>query len=122
MPDLFHQFGNDLTVSASGDLATVDGTPLGEQRVLRRILTNQGAYIWELTYGAGLPAKIGSTIQSDALTGLILTQMYLEDIVARTPLPTVLVTKTAPGIFSVSIKYTDAYTGLQASLSFDLGE
>ena len=47
MPDLAHQFGADLVAGATGDLAVVDGPALGRQRVLRRLLTNPGDYIWQ---------------------------------------------------------------------------
>ena len=64
--DLAHWFGQDLNVAASGDLLTVDGTAKGQQRVLRRLLTNPGDYIWEPTYGAGLASKIGQPFDASA--------------------------------------------------------
>lgn len=54
MPDLSHQWGSDLLIGPTGDLATASGTELGQQRVLRRLLTNASDYIWHLGYGAGL--------------------------------------------------------------------
>ena len=54
MHDIAHQWGSDLLTSSVGDLASVSGPLLGQQRVLRRLLTNPGDYIWQLDYGAGL--------------------------------------------------------------------
>ena len=59
MPDLAHEFGADLQAGPTGDLALADGAALGRQRVLRRLLTNPGDYIWHPTYGAGLARFVG---------------------------------------------------------------
>ena len=47
MPDLSHEFGADLLAGPTGDLAVAAGAGLGRQRVLRRLLTNPGDYIWQ---------------------------------------------------------------------------
>jgi len=123
MPDIFHEWDTDLFASATGDLATVDGTTLGEQRVLRRLLTNPGDYIWHLDYGAGLRQKIGTIQNADELRGLILAQMALEAVV-QPGSAVVTVTPLASNLsqVAINIQYQDAYTGQQASLSFDLAE
>lgn len=122
MPDLYHQWGQDLQVTASGDLAVVDGTVLGQQRVLRRLLTNQGDYIWHLGYGAGLPARVGQLLDRPALIAAIRSQMFQEPIVSQSPLPTVDIRPLSgdPGSLSVNITYVDAQTGQQVALSFDV--
>jgi hypothetical protein len=61
LSDLNHYIGNDLTASNTGDLQPVDTTVRGQQRVLRRLLTNPGDYIFHPNYGAGLPQWIGRT-------------------------------------------------------------
>lgn len=119
MADLAQWFGQDLETSASGDLLAIDGTILGQQRVLRRLLTNPGAYIWELTYGAGLASYVGQTLDLSGLQALILTQISLESAVAADPPPVVTV-KTIPGGIYVQILYVDADTGKQVNLSFDV--
>ena len=48
MADISHTFGADLSLSATGDLLCVTGDTLTQQRVLRRLLTNAGDYIWQL--------------------------------------------------------------------------
>lgn len=121
MPDLSHEWGGDLEVSATGNLLLVDGTKLGVQRVLRRLLTNRGEYIWHPDYGAGLPGRVGLLLDVTAVVSAIRAQLYQESVVSRTPAPTITVMPLSdPGTFYVSIQYIDAQTGQQASVSFDL--
>ena len=115
--DLAHWFGQDLNVAASGDLLTVDGVAKGTQRILRRLLTNPGDYIWHPDYGAGLASKIGQPFDAEACEALIKAQIYLEASVARSPQPVITVTEITNGL-SVSIQYTDNDTGQVVALSF----
>ena len=78
MADLFHWFGNDLQVDPSGDLLTVEGTVKGQQSIVRRLLTAAFGYIFEITYGAGLSAFIGTPTALAAVEGVIRSQLYLE--------------------------------------------
>lgn len=117
--DLAHWFGQDLNVAASGDLLTVDGIVKGQQRVLRRLLTNPGDYIFEPTYGAGLASKIGQPFDPAACAALVKSQIFLEQVVARDPAPTISVTQITGGLF-VSIAYTDSDTGQVVPLSFSV--
>src|SRR6185312_2121492 len=98
MADLFGWWGQDLTILPNGDLLAVDGTIEGEQRVMRRLLTNPGDYIWQLEYGAGLPRYVGQPEQDDAISALIMSQMMLESAVAQSPLPSVSTTSITNGI------------------------
>jgi phage baseplate assembly protein W len=95
--------------------ATVEG----EQRVLRRLLTSPGTYIWHLEYGAGLPQYVGQPVVPSAINSLIVSQMFLEDSVARDPLPTVHTRKIVNGI-NVDIKYADNRVGRIVTLGFDI--
>jgi hypothetical protein len=115
--DLAHWYGNDLNASAGGDLLTVSGVDKNKQRLLRRLLTNGGSYIWEAAYGAGLAAKVGSPFSAAAAQALIKSQMFLESFVARDPAPTVNVTAFTGGL-SVQILYYDNSTGQNVPLSF----
>ena len=117
MPDLDHTCGSDLSVTASGDLGTVDGTAFGEQRVIRRLVTNPSAYIWHLDYGGGLPALVGQPTHPGDIESLILAQMLLEQGIAQIPAPTVATTADATGNATVSIVYTDAATGESTTLT-----
>lgn len=122
--DLDHFIGADLSVSATGDLQGVTDTKRGQQRVLRRLLTNPGDYIFQPTYGAGLPSYVGSTADIAKIKALISGQMFLEDAVARSPAPVVDV-KAIPsgdgGGFAIAIRYADAPTGQPVTLSFNVG-
>ena len=117
MADVAHYFGNDLSLSAAGDLAVATGSQLGRQRVLRRLLTNPGDYIWHQDYGAGLPAKVGSLATSAELRGLVLSQILLEAAVAQDPAPVVTVTAILNGQ-QIYVGYTDAFTGDPVQLNF----
>ena len=107
MFDINHTFGGDLAVDVSGDLATASGSALGQQRVLRRLLTNAGDYIWQLTYGAGLPSMIGMPADAAAIAGLVRSQIFLEGAVGQTPTPVIDV-ETQGSIVSLQITYTAA--------------
>ena len=126
--DLFHYWNEDLSVSPTGDLQLVDTTLEGEQRVLRRLMTNAADpsvlysladYIWHPAYGAGLPKKIGDPIDVDAIRSVIRAQIFLEAAVAVSPDPVINVTEIQSGIF-VEIKYNDAVTHLPVTISFDI--
>ena len=125
LSDLYHYFGADLTPSNSGDLQAVDTTTRGQQRVLRRLLTNPGDYIFHPEYGAGLPQWIGKPADLAQIRALIRGQLALESSVAQTPPPVITVgpiANPAGGGFAVSIVYNDAATGQPATLHFDVSE
>ena len=119
MPDVSHLWGNDLVVSPHGDIATVDGDSLTEQRIIRRLMTAVRGYIFNLNYGAGLPERIGSVFNLDEVTGVIREQIALEGSVARLPLPQITVVEIANGV-SVTIVYYSAFRGTQKSISFEV--
>ncbi len=118
--DLNQWFGSDLTTSPQGDIATVTGTIRGQQRVLRRLMTNPGSYIWEPTYGAGLPQWVGRIIDVPKVQALCVAQMLLESVVAPSPPPTATVTQSVSDLtqFDVLAGYFDAPTSTPVILSF----
>jgi hypothetical protein len=120
MADLALQFGGDLTVGPTGDLAVADGAALTLQRVLRRLLTNQGDYIWQLAYGAGLGQFVGQPGAPAAIYGVIRTQLLQEAGVAPTPSPVVSTVVGSDGTVTASLTYTDAATGQASTVSFSL--
>lgn len=123
MNDISHVWGSDLAVSASGDLAVVSGSSLGQQRVLRRLLTNPGDYIWQLNYGAGLAAYVGSPANATLITATIRSQIFQESAVARTPEPVIDVQVSPAGSLSTiyaDIRYTDSLTGETQVLTFSV--
>ncbi len=130
MNDLDQYFGSDISLTNTGDLMPVSGTAKGQQRIVRRLMTNPatmnpdgstnvGDYLWHQDYGAGLPAKIGTVFNEAELRALIRGQMLLESCVAKSPEPQIGVQKIANGI-AVSIIYNDAQTNAQQYLSFDV--
>ena len=118
MPELTHLWGTDLAVGPTGDLAVVTGTNAGQQRVLRRLLTNPGDYIWQLDYGAGLAQFIGQPGGESAIRAAIRGQIFKEQAVARTPEPLIDVQFANTGAVYVQIRYADATTGATQILSF----
>lgn len=117
MTDINHNWGGDLSWSATGDLMSVDGTEKGKQRVLRRLLTPPLDYIWDPEFGAGFPAQIGEVTQADELEAIARSQMFMEEAVSQDPLPQV----TSEGQYCtvvVRIKYLDADTGEMAYTGF----
>lgn len=121
MADIWHQFGADLAVGPTGDLASVDGTTLGQQRVLRRLLTNPGDYIWQPDYGAGLAQFVGQPASATQIRAVIRSQIFREATVARMPEPVISVEVDPGGTVFVEIRYADAATGQTQSLAFSIG-
>jgi len=128
--DIDHLWGSDTAVSATADLGTVEGTSRGQQRVIRRLMTNPRAvlpdgsvlpagYPFHPEYGAGLPRYVGLAVDPSEIVALIRGQILLEDSVARVPQPQITVTPITGGL-SISIKYTDAATSTPATLSFNV--
>ena len=117
--DCSHTFGSDLSISASGDVLLANGDTYTRQRILRRLLTNHGQYLWQLAYGAGLRQQVGQTSNLLAIQQVIRSQIFAESSVAQSPAPTVTVTEDATGNLTATIQYYDAATGTQvAPLSF----
>jgi hypothetical protein len=123
MADLSHQWGTDLTIGSTGDIGIATGPLLGQQRLLRRLLTNPGDYIWQLGYGAGLARFIGQPVNPLQITAVIRSQIFKEASVARQPEPLIDV-QIAPGGTSgtvyVYIRYVDADSGQTQVISFSV--
>jgi hypothetical protein len=122
--DISHTFGNDLDETPAGDIAIATGKTLTIQRIIRRLLTVattavKSSYPWEPVYGAGLPERIGYTINVLDLTGLMLAQMRQEAGVAPSPAPTVTIDQSlaAENTFPISVTYTDL-SGTPQSFNF----
>lgn len=123
MNDIFQVWETDLTTSATGDLAVVSGSSLGQQRVLRRLLTNPGDYIWHTDYGAGLASFIGTPANEMQIKATIRSQIFREAAVARIPEPLIDVRVYPSGALStiyVDIRFTDASNGETQTLTFSV--
>ncbi|MDA8252627.1 MAG: hypothetical protein M0Z28_26135 [Rhodospirillales bacterium] len=121
MADLSHLYGADLAIAAGGDLAVAEGTTLGQQRVLRRLLTNPGDYLWNPNYGAGLGQFVGQPVNVARIRSAIRSQIFQEAVVARTPEPTIDVAIATNGAAAVAVAYADATTGGTQTLTFIVG-
>lgn len=118
--DLYHYFGNDISVASNGDLLLVDGLTLSKQRILRRLLTNPGDYIFDLNYGAGLAQFVGqplTTLLKSQITGLITSNMFLETSVSQTPPPVITLQANQTQLFC-QIQYTELSTNTLQVLDF----
>ena len=121
MQDVSQLWGADLVVGPTGDIGLAAGTALGQQRVLRRLLTNPGDYIWHPDYGAGLGQFVGLPADVAQIRAVIRGQIFKEAAVARTPEPKIDVQAAADGSVYVHIRYVDAESGGTQTLSFTVG-
>lgn len=120
MADLHLEWGGDLAASVTGDLVTVEQPQLGTERVLRRLLTNPGAYIWQPGYGAGLARFVGQPVDAAGVEALIRSQMRLEPAVAQDPEPVVTVSTDTGGTLFVEVRYADAATAAAQTVNIQL--
>jgi len=111
MADIAHVIGSDLATGPTGDLAVVDSSDWTQQRILRRLLTNPGSYIWQLAYGAGLPVMLGTIISAQQVSATIRRQLSLEAAVSQQPEPSILVQSGQGGDVFATVSYGDAQTG-----------
>lgn len=121
MQDVAQQYGTDLTIGPTGDLALATGAVLSQQRVLRRLLTNPGDYIWQLQYGAGLGQFVGQTANPLQIKAVIRSQISREPEISQTPAPIVDVRMDITGALYVSLQYVDVTSGQTQLLSFPIG-
>jgi phage baseplate assembly protein W len=120
MADLALLWGRDLSVGPTGDIAVADGTGLTQQRVLRRLLTNAGDYIWQLNYGAGLGKFVGQPGAVAAIQAVARAQMAREAAVASSPAPVIGAAAAADGTVNLSIQYADSQTRQTNLLNFSV--
>ncbi len=121
MQDAALLWGQDLGASSIGDIALVSGTALQQQRVLRRLLTNPGDYIWNPAYGAGLAQFVGTPCNVAAIRATIRSQIFMESSVARLPEPVIDVSSASDGSVYVQIRYVDSASSSTQVLSFSVG-
>jgi phage baseplate assembly protein W len=122
MIDLSLTTSGDLALTPSGSLSPISGVDLSQQRVLRRLLTNPGDYIWHPDYGAGLGLMVGRPVDRLAIQTLVTAQMAQEASVCQQPAPVVTVTSNQNGSVYVGIQYTVINTNQTASLNLTLDQ
>ncbi len=114
-------WNSDLSSDATGDISLAAGTALGQQRVLRRLLTNPGDYVWQPAYGAGLGRFVGDNADPQAIQSAIRSQIFQESCVATSPAPSIDVQPAGNGSIYVNLLYVDAMSGSTQVLSFSVG-
>jgi len=119
LDDVGHYWGGDVILGLTGDFSRASHADRSKQRVLRRLLTNPGDYIFHPAYGAGLPKLVGQAIDLPKTQALIRGQMLLEASVAKSPGPTIKA-RLIPGGLSVAISYTVLPDRQPVSLSFSV--
>ncbi len=117
-------WGADLAVGPTGDINALPISADIQARIIRRLLTNPGDYIWHTDYGAGLGRYVGEPYSPAIIEGAILIQLKLETLVATAPAPTIQIKQSGsgptPGL-AVTVQYQVAGTALAASAAFALG-
>jgi hypothetical protein len=118
--DAFQWWGQDLVLTPSGDIQSVDGLPRDNQRIFRRLCTNGsqsgakiGEYCFHPTYGGSAPWYVGQTAQGLMLEGVIRAQMYMEESVSQSPEPDITINWQSNGDYTATIQYTNDDTGNQ---------
>jgi hypothetical protein len=114
-------WGGDLSVGPSGDIAVSPIQLETQQRIVRRLLTNPGNYIWHTSYGAGLGGYVGVPYSSNTIENTILDQLLNEHLVVTSPPPSVEISQSSGGVFSttsVTIQYqvVGMFTGSSVTL------
>ena len=117
-------WGGDISVGAGGDIAVAPVQIEIQQRLIRRLLTNPGEYIWHTEYGAGLGTFVGEPCSPGLIESTILNQLQHEALVAMNPSPTVQTDQSLTGSFSttsVTIQYQITGTSAGMSVALTLG-
>ena len=118
------EWGGDLSIGPSGDVNVTSIETDIQQRIVRRLFTNRGDYIWNTGYGAGLGGFVGEPRSSEFIESTILNQLQLERLVAVTPTPIVKTSRPSTGLFSttsVTIQYQAAGAFSVNSVVLELG-
>ena len=120
MPDVSLEWNGDFAVSATGGLQLAYGNDLARQRIERRLFTVVKGYLWDQSYGAGLPQKVGSPVSLSALRALVRAQIAHESSVATDP-PANVTVSTDPagdlGLYYIRIDYVSAANGEPVTLT-----
>lgn len=115
--DAAHFLGGDLQVGPTGDLAMATAQDKTQQRLYRRLLTNPGAYLWNLAYGAGLGQFVGQPASPLRVRAVITGQIFQESGISLSPAPTVTVVADQVGNMTANVTYADALTDTTQGLT-----
>jgi hypothetical protein len=118
------EWAGDLSVGPTGDISVAPIETEVQQRIIRRLLTNSGDYIWHTNYGAGLGSYVGEPYSPTFIEGTILSQLQYEVLVTSDPSPIVKTNQSMADSFSsaaVTIQYQVAGTLTGSSVVLGLG-
>jgi len=121
--ELYQNYGFDLQLLPNAQLELVDNGLETQQRILRRLMTNPGAYLFAPDYGAGLGLYIGQNLSNaleHQIKGVITRQMFLENTVVQSPPPKISLSQNGTQL-TVSITYIAKSSGNVYTLSFTVG-
>ncbi len=122
--DIYHYWGSDLQLSATGDLLAVDGVTETNQRIIRALMTAGPEYVFHPAYGAAIGKHVGDALSTGDYSRIqaeIRAIVLRDQNVANNPAPTFTFQASATGYLSVSIEYTYKPTGQLQTLSFNVG-
>lgn len=117
MSSISHLCGGDLLLGKGG-LHVISGAEETRQRLLRRLLTNPGDYIWQPEYGVGLQSMVGEVVIPSVMQAAIRVQVLKDPGVDPGHSVDVTVSAGADGFCLCHISYVDADTGQQQTLDF----
>lgn len=121
--DINQLFGNDITLDATGNLFVAQGIDQTQQALIRRLLTNPGAYIWHPEYGAGVGRFVGENLSAqnfDAIKSTMVSQILEEETIAKVPIPQISFTPLPGNILQCDVLYYNAQTNIAQSISFQV--
>lgn len=119
MISLGHVCGGDLQIDGTG-LSLVSGAEATKQRILRRLLSNPGGYIWHHDYGAGLPQMVGGVVDEGIISTSI-RQSLAEDVGVDSSRPIdVHITPIIGGTVRCHINYFDRINNEAQSLKISI--
>ena len=118
-------WGMDLQTGPTGDIAVLTGRTEIQYRMIRRLLTNPGDYIWHAKYGAGLGGYVGRPFSSQLIESTILYHIQHETLIASAPPPKITTDNGLDASFStasVTIQYhtRDMPDGNAAVIGFNI--
>lgn len=99
--DVYHIIGNDIQLDSTNDLQLVFDTNETNQRIMRRLFTNKGGYIWNSKWGASIPWKIGEPFSQEVYQDIIKevkAAVLEDDDVAKDPPPVIQIETVFNGI------------------------
>ena len=115
--DISHLYGNDLSLSITGDILLSTGTQLGQEKVLRDLLTNPGDDMNHLDRGAGVSSNIFEPVDLQRIQTVIMGQMRKETYVDQSqPITVVASILHDNTTVNAQITYVDYETGVTSVL------